>query len=274
MLQYQARVIYMKQQNKYPIGNFYIGELYLYTQFSGMTKGTYIPTESEKIESFSKTGAINFQPDMISRYIDWENGREYTGFLTIFYKEGNNYICLHDGKTYQLGKTVIIDNLIKINDLLPKIDSKKISQISMYDALELFDILFNETEKQLYMGADINITDFYVGDLTLREINPIHTIDKRISYNELPQRLMLEKHLLGLYSYEKESYINTVYRCLFLKDGVDLYNIHNNQFYNPYEDSVESIIPLKEYMDQFEIRTPSKKTTITKALRLFERTIY
>lgn len=273
MLQYQARVIYMTKQNKYPIENFYIGELYLYTQFAGMTKGSYIPSGLEKIESFSKTGAINFQPDMISRYIDWENKREYTGFLTIFYKEGNNYICLHDGKIYQLNTPIIIDNLTPINDLLPKIDSKRINQISMYDALELFDILFNESENQLYIEKDRNITDFYVGDLTLREINPSHSMDTRINYVGLSQRLMLEKSYLDVYSYEQESYINTVYRCLFLKDGVDLYNIHNHQFYNPYEDSIENIIPLKEYLEEFEIKSPSKKTTIHKTLRLFKKTL-
>lgn len=263
----------MTKQNKYPITKFYIGELYLYTQFAGMTHSSYIPSGLEKIESFSKTGAINFQPDMISRYIDWENKREYIGFLTIFYKEGNNYICLHDGKKYQLDDSIIIDNLTPINELLPKIDNKRISKISMYDALELFDILFNESENQLYVGPDRSITDFYVGDLTLRETNPSYSTDERISYIELPQRLMLEKSSLAIYTYEQENYINTVYRCLFLKDGVDLYNIHNHQFYNPYEDIIESIIPLKEYLDEFEIQTSSKKTTIPKALRLFKRTM-
>lgn len=273
MLQYQARVIYMNKQNKYPIVNFYIGELYLYTQFGGMTKGTYIPNALEKIESFSKTGAINFQPDMISRYIDWENRREYTGFLTIFYKEGNNYICLHDGKTYQLKGATIIDNLTPLKDLLPKIDSKRINQISMYDALELFDIIFNQKENQFYTEKDQNIADFYVGDLTLSEKNPSSSIDERIRYTQLPEKIILEKQGLDIYSYENKEYINTVYRCLFLKDGVDLYNIHNHQFYNPYEDIIESIIPLKEYAEQFEIKMPSKKTTIPKALKLFRRTI-
>lgn len=263
----------MTKQNKYPMKNFYVGELYLYTQFAGMTKGSYIPAGLEKIESFSKTGAINLQKDMVSRYIDWENSREYTGFLTIFYKEGNNYICLHDGKTYQLGTSIIIDNLTMINDLLPKIDSKRLSQISMYDAIELFDILFQETENELYKETDRSVKDFYVGDLTLSEKNPSYNMDTRVRYIELPQRLMLSKSFLDVYSYENEEYINTVYRCLFLKDGVDLYNIHNHQFYNPYEDIIEGIVPLQEYMDEFEITTPTKKITIPKALRLFQRTI-
>lgn len=263
----------MTKQNKYLIENFYIGELYLYTQFAGVTKGLYVPTGLEQIESFSKTGAINFQNDMVSRYIDWENMREYTGFLTIFYKEGNNYICLHNGKTYQLGTSIIIDNLTMFNDLLPKIDSKRLSKISMYDALELFDLLFRETENKLYKETDRSVTDFYVGDLTLSEINPSYNMDTRLRYIELPQRLMLSKSFLDVYSYENKEYINTVYRCLFLKDGVDLYNINNHQFYNPYEDTFESIIPLKEYMDECEIKTPTTKITIPKALRLFQRTI-
>lgn len=262
----------MKKQNKYPIEKFYIGELYLYNQFAGMTMGTYIPTGLEKIQSFSQSGAINFQQDMISRYIDWENRREYTGFLTIFYKEGNNYICLHDGKSYQLGTAYIIDNLTPLNSLLPKIDSKKIKEISMYDGLELFDILFKE-QNTLYIGNEKLISDFYVGDISLRTRTSEDETDKRIKYIDLPHQIMLEKEFLDIHSYIKENYINTVYRCLFIKDGVDIYNIHNHQFYNPYEDVFESLISFKEYIKEFEIRTPIKKMTIPKALEIFKKTI-
>lgn len=273
MLQYQARVIYMKKQNEYPIENFYVGELYLYKQFAGMTMGTYIPTGLDKIERFLKTGAINFQQDMISKYIDWENRREYTGFLTIFYKEGNDYICLHDGKTYQLGQDYIIDNLHSLKGLLPKIDIKRLTHISMYDALELFDILFKQESIELYTGQEQKITDFYVGDLALPSRTPIEPSDRRTQYIHLPHHMMLENSELCIHSFSASESVNTVYRCLFLKDNFDLYNLNNHQFYNPNEDAFESIIPFKDYMSEFEIKTPTKKTTIPKALRLFKKTL-
>ena len=263
----------MKKQNKYPIRNFYIGEIYLYTSFGNILAGELSNHGKEKIDAFMHAGAINFQGDLISRYIDWENRREYIGFLTIFYKEGNNYICLHDGKTYQLGMPIIIDNLISLESLLPKLDIKKITEISMYDGLELFDILFKETENKLYIGQEQKISDFYVGDIALRTRTPIETNEQRIHYIQLPQRLMLEKSGLDIYSFGKGNYANTVYRCLFLKDGVDLYNINDNEFYNPNEDSFESLIPLKEYMDELEIRTPAKTTTIPKELKRFIKTM-
>lgn len=263
----------MIKQNKYPIGNFYVGELYLYTSFGNLLAGELPNDGKAKIDEFMHSGAINFQQDMKSRYTDWENQREYTGFLTIFYKEGKNYICLHDGKTYQLGTANIIDNLTPLKSLLPKIDAKRLTQISMYDGLELFDILFTETENKFYIGSEQKITNFYVGDIALRTGTPIEATDERTHYIQLPQQLMLEKSGLDMYSYRSEAHVNTVYRCLFLKDGVDLYNINNHQFYNPNEDLFKSLISFKEYMAELEIRTPAKTTTIPKALRLFKKTI-
>ena len=37
---------------------------------------------------------------------------------------------------------------------------------------------------------------------------------------------------------------------MFLLDGVDLYNINDNQFYNPNEDNFDNLISLDEYLEQ------------------------
>ena len=265
----------MKKTYKYPIDNFFIGELYLYTNFGNLLSGSNAIDGKKRIAIFSQSGAINFQRDLINKYIDWENRREYTGFLTIFYRQGNKYICLHDGKTYELNAPDIIDNLVPIRDILPKMDSKPFSRISMYEALELFDILFSESERkgELYFNVNKVIEDFYVGDLLLQESTPIETTDSRRRYIDLPHHIMLENDRLGIYSFGNEDYNHTVYRCLFLRDGVDLYNLNNHQFYNPYEDSFNNIVSFKEYMTEFDIKTPAKKLTIPKALKLFKRTI-
>ena len=136
---------FMKQSKKHSISNFYIGELYLYTAFGNLlAQDTAIVEGREKIQNFSQSGAINFQKDLISRYTDWENRREYQGFLTIFYKQGDKYICLHDGITYELNGSVLIENIIPLSEILPKMNQKEISALNMNQALELFDILFKK----------------------------------------------------------------------------------------------------------------------------------
>ena len=265
----------MKRRIEYPITNFYVGELYLYKKFGDLLTGESIEEGENRIQKFSESGAINFQQDLTSRYIDWENKREYTGFLTIFYKQDDKYICLHDGKTYQLKELNIIDNLFLLKDLLPQIHAKSLGRISMYEALELFDLLFNkeQEEKELYDGAKQNVNDFYVGDIVLRERTPIEALDTRYQYVNLPHHLMLEKNDLSLHSFEEANYLNIVYRCLFLRDGIDLYNLHNNQFYNPNEDLFESIIPFQDYMQEHKVEIQTEKTTIPKALKYFKRTL-
>lgn len=264
----------MNKNNKYNIEDFYVGELYLYKNFGNLLAGDAIISD-KKIQDFSLSGAINFQQDLYNRYIDWDNEREYTGFLTIFYKQGNKYICLHNGLSYELNSSNIIDNLIPLNELLPKIDTNPMSVISTQQALELFDMLFkkNTDESKLYIGNNQPTIDFYVGDISLKERTPIEPTDNRITYIDLPHHIMLGKSSLEIYSYGKEDYANTVYRCLFLRDGVDLYNINNNQFYNPHEDNFDSIISFRDYMRDFELKPIPEQLSIPKALRRFKKTL-
>lgn len=265
----------MKRIIEYPITDFYIGELYLYKKFGNILTGESIQDGEIRIKKFAQTGAISFQKDLVSQYIDWEKEIEYTGFLTLFYKQNEKYICLHDGKIYVLNNPNIIDNLVPLKDLLPKIDEKKIPRISMYNALELFDILFkeNNTEQSLYIENKHKISDFYVGDITLREKASIETIEQRCQYINLSHHLMLEKEGLAIHDSQESDYTNMIYRCLFLRDGVDLYNIHNNQFYNPNEDEFEALLPLTDYLVDNKVKYIPETTTIPKALRLFKRTI-
>lgn len=266
----------MKQNKKHPISNFYVGELYLYTTFGNLLSiDSSITFGKEKIENFKNSGAISFQRDLISRYTDWENRREYQGFLTIFYKQGDKYICLHDGVTYELNGAILLENLVPLKELLPKINEKNISTISTNGALKLFDILFRKTKDEsiLYEEKEELISDFYVGDLSIKERTLSEEIDAKTEYFYLPQHIMLGKNSLEVYSYGKDGYANTVYRCLFFRDGVDLYNINNNDFYNHNEDRFDSIIPFKEYIQEFNFPSPEESISIPKALKLFKKTI-
>lgn len=265
----------MKRTIEYPIIDFYIGEIYLYTKFGNLLEGETIQECEERIKSFQKAGAINFQKDITSRYIDWEQEREYTGFLTIFYKQDNKYICLHDGKIYQKNSDTIIDNIIPLKDILPKIDKKYPSRISMYDAIELFDNIFQDdlSIPIMYQEKNKPITDFFVGDIVLKERTPVEITDSKVKYIDLPQHIILQKEGLTLRNYEELNYLNSVYRCLFLRDGVDLYNINNSQFYNPNEDEFEKLISFQEHLYNSDIICHSKSISIPKALKLFKRSI-
>lgn len=262
----------MDNNKKYNIENFFIGELYLYSNFANFTSRLYNEDNQDSINIFSETEAINFQKEPLSRYINWDAGREYTGFLTIFYKQGNNYICLHNGKSYRLKSDTFIENLIPLNNLLPKVNSKLEPNISIDKALELFNILFKSTEEEssLYNDNKHNTQDYYIGDLLLEEI--IIT-SNGYKYLNLPYHTILNKLNLSINSYETEQQINKTYRCLFLKQDNNLYNINNYQFYNPNENNLEIITSFKEYLLESNIKISCDSISIPKSLKLFKRTI-
>lgn len=262
----------MRKNKEYNIEEFYVGELYLYTNFANFVSEFYNPDNQEKINIFSKSRAIKFQEDIASRGIDWENGREYTGFLTIFYKQGDKYLCLHDGITYELNSDIFIRNLVPLNELLPQINTKLLSKITISKALELFEILFKNNKEELHNKEEYSISDFYIGDISLVEMMKLGE-DHGYYYYNLPRHIMLNKLNLAIQSFEDKKYIKTVYRCLFLRQNVDLYNVNDHQFYNPNEDSIESLIPFVSYINEYGINLPSEVMSIPQACKKFKKTI-
>lgn len=266
----------MDKNKKYNIEEFFVGELYLYTNFANFISESYNPQNRNYVNNFSHSGAINFQQDLISRYIDWENKREYTGFLTIFYKQGDKYICLHDGLQYKLNGSNFIENLVPLTSLLPQINTRLLSEITISKALQLFDILFKNTkdEIKLYDETKESIQDFYIGDIILKEIYHQETLpDSKYQYINLPHHIMLDKPNLLVQRFSNSDYINAVYRCLFLCQDTDLYNINNNQFYNLHEDNFQMILSFQEYMKDFNMEISQETVSIPKALRLFKKTL-
>lgn len=263
----------MKKNNKYNIEEFFVGELYLYTNFANYISESYNPINQNKVNTFSQSGAINFCQEESRKYIDYENGREYTGFLTIFYKQGNKYICLHDGISYELKGANFIENLVPLNELLPKINTEILSEISIPRALELFDILFKQ-QTTLYNKEKQPISDYYIGDIVLKETYHQETLpDSKYTYINLPHHIILDKSNLAFQTFQEDNYMNIVYRCLFLKQDLDLYNLHNHQFYNSHEDTFQSIISFQEHIKSIDITIPSETISIPKALKLFKKTI-
>lgn len=265
----------MDKNKKYNIEEFYVGELYLYTNFANFISVSYNPQAKDQVRNFLQSGAINFQKDMESRYIDWDSGREYTGFLTIFYKQGDKYICLHDGKPYKLNGSNFIENLVPLSSLLPQINTQLLAEITVSKALQLFEILFKNTKDEinLYDETKEKIQDFYIGDIILKEIYHQESLpDSKYQYINLPHHIMLDISNLLVQRFSDSNYISPVYRCLFLRHDIDLYNINNNQFYNPHEDNFQMLITFQDYMKEFNIGIPQETISISKALKLFKKT--
>ena len=84
----------MEKNKKYSINEFFVGELYFAVSFGNLLVNQSIQEGMDKITSFTQSGAINFQQNLMDKYIDWENRREYTGFLTIFYKQGSKSVYM------------------------------------------------------------------------------------------------------------------------------------------------------------------------------------
>lgn len=258
----------------YNLEQIYVGELYLYTDIVSYTPISHDSKKKERAEDFFKTGAIDFEKNPLNRYIDWENGREYTGFLTMFYKQGKKYICMHDGNAYEMKGQCFIENLVPLSELVPKLNAKLPKVIAISEALQLFDILFKKNfgEISLYDTTQHDAMDFYIGDIILRERKQALPDDK-IEYINLPQHIMLAKSNLLISSFQETNYINRVYRCLFLQQDVDLYNVNSHEFYNPYENSFQSIANFKDYIDEYGLPSTQKTLSIPKALKLLRKTL-
>ena len=245
---------------KYNLENFYVGELYL----SNFKANMSIDKDKERIK---QNGAIGI-----------ENGIEgkHTRFVTLFYKQGNKYICLHDNTIYEQNGVDYIANIIPLKELLPKVNTSELNNLTCAQALELFDVLFKrkKTGDRLYNKKEEYTKDFYIADIVLpEEYKKVDTTNSQKQYIDLPSHIILENQNLLLYCFEENDYINAVYRCIFLKQGIDLYNINNNHFYNHHEDSFDSIIPFQEYINTRGITYRKDKITIPKALKLFKKTI-
>jgi len=288
----------MIRREKHVLKNFYVGELYISTGINGpLLSPNKEKTKENRIKydiqnKIIMNGAIDINKHF---YLNTDDGfRWYKGFLTIFYRQGNNYICLHNGNTYGLTGEDFCENLFRLDNLLPKISYTCPKEISTKRALVMFEQLFNKnysykTEK-FYNNESYKLDDFYVGSLAF--CYQYKSFDERISKNiNLPQKYILSKsdaHLsfiTGSSDDEKEiEYDHLHFNTLFLKRKRGLYNLHNFQIYNsgilekkhflehkPNESYYDWMVPFIEVLEEKEIKYNSDNITIPKALKLYRK---
>jgi len=288
----------MIKREKHNIKNFYVGNLYISTGTNGplLAPKKEITKENKiKYDIQNKTimnGAIDINDHF---HLNHGNGlRWYNGFLTIFYRQNNNYICLHNGNSYRLTGEDFCENLFRLDNLLPKISYNCPKEISTKRALIMFEQLFNknynyQTEK-FYTKELYKLDDFYVGSLAF--CHQRRNLEERMTKNiDTPQNYILSKsdaylsYITGCSDDENEiEYDHLHFYTLFLKRKKGLYNLHNFQIYNsgilekkhfyeykPDESYYEWMVPFVEVLEEKKIEYNSDNITIPKALKLYRK---
>lgn len=268
------------QGKKYDINNFYVGELYLSKELEGLTYTGIV--DSKKSGPLLENGAIRIEKEKRNKYVDLKKGLEYEGFLTLFYKQGFNYICLHNGKVYSLLADDFAINLVPIKDIIPKVDNKVKNKISVNQALEIFDILLGDKDKnlkKLYVKNTHDSSLFLVGDLNVCYMKDQgHKFDFFDNYTNLTFNYLLDDELLKGYVELKEDKFKTtylIYKSLFFKNDSSskLLSLNTNQYYEDKKKMDTSyysdVISFDEYLKEKK-KPVVRKLTIPKALDLLK----
>lgn len=282
----------MLKKEKYDINNFYIGELYLSFHIGSLFEDSDIRKQNEennKIFDMYKTEAINFQKYSIRRY-DYDSMKKYESFLTIFYKIGDKYMCLHNGTLYEVNGVNFCNNLISLSELLPKLSYNIPKEISINDAISMFDLLFKKKNGIKLNNSKYDINDFYVGDLVLHDgYLPNGDSHSKYQYDSLLHKYMLFNSEARMFSMvgKKDASSNlhdfSYFKSLFLRSSNGIYSPYSNQFYNTgvldkvhmadngiYEDYYEWMEPFKYLLKENQISCP-QSISIPKALKLYKK---
>jgi len=257
------------KEKEYDINNFYIGEL---TLISNNSK------EENTNLNLLETGAILLENKTIYDAKEWSKKPKQSKILTIFYYINDNYLCLHNNKTYQTNEIDLFNNL---TSFLPQISFNIKNKLTIQEVLTIFNTLFQPSVplNTIYNDKKYKLTDLYLGTLVLpTEFIPLDK-QKKHQYLNQPLKYILDKSTKSRKTSSKSitsvtsnplslplgRYIHTYYKCLFLKlpNNQGYYNINNFQIYNndlkpnlsnqekPIGESYyEDLIPLTEILDK------------------------
>jgi hypothetical protein len=231
--------MFKKALEKYPIGNYFVGELCI-TFSPNILKDKATQEEIDemnKIDSIVNNGAI-----CLNKTFEYdENNIPYVRFLALFLNNGNRYECLN----YEYSRLDVgIDyykKLVPICICLPKIDYNMPSEIDEREAKILFDTLFKKTRFRTPASLNANVSnirfspyDYYVGT---SNIYAGYKEKGRYELANLTQEHMLIANGCKLkkeveINDDRKVHIYREYTCLFLKQQKKkLLNLCNNQYY-------------------------------------------
>lgn len=243
----------VKNNTLYKIDDFYIGKL----SFSCKPNDhTDLMAFFERIQFFDE--AINYPT-----YPKNKNGKMYQEFYTLFLKQNETYLCLHDNNFYKETGNYYCSCLTSFKKYFPKIDFILPKQLTINDALNYFNsIIKNSNGIQLYNKNTLHsVNDYFIGSLNLltKETN----IDSEISIekNFINYHLLRNNGWNGFYScYNNERTEEMNYdfflKCLFIKIADSYYNINDFNFYTNIESDnsfCHHLISYKDYIKNFNI---------------------
>ncbi len=257
---------------KHDINHFYVGELYIGSPLGIVQKKTITYKDLKKLEKALgpkehavMNGAIVFEETTKGTILNLRKCRIFDGpLLTIFYYDGQDFLCLHNGKSYQTDGTEFCRNLYPLSTLLPSLGFQFAEEITFRQAKAIFTRLFHGRYQYPNDMTMYPLDDFYIGKIKLLAYNklhyssdvPIHYILKQSDAKKVASfsRTDLEEEFK--YYYEE-------YECLFLHHGDQYYNLHN---YQKYDDLDMPPVSLKNQLEE----SAPEELTLTKALKLYQ----
>ena len=206
----------------YSSDNYYIGILNL--KYDPNINIKNIDTEKRMIR-LEENGAIELNSSCGINY-------RYS-VLTVFKNNSSedNYLCLHDMNKYKNYKndSHYCEIIMPLKDILPKLSFRTNSPISNEQAIELFNLVFNNKRKIKYTNELYNINKFYIGYLDI--CRSVNNEDKWKAINT-PQILLLDNNCNKKHEYYKPDEDKTIpTRCYNIYETI-FYEIGENRFYN------------------------------------------
>jgi hypothetical protein len=224
-----------KELEKYPIENYFVGELCISYSADGCNeeKAYEDNIEMDRRDSFISDGAIYLDSNL-----DYDkDNRHYERYLALFLDLDDKIICLNDKFNLFNNEMDYSNKLLSLKDCLPKVGYNIPCNVDIKDAEVLFNTLFNKTRFKspisLYpLITDIKFApdDYCVGITHLYEGHYTNGIYE--PFNLAEEYLLKSGGAIELVSEDKYSTYKK-YLCLFLKqEKHNLLNLNNNQVYN------------------------------------------
>ena len=272
---------------KYPIDNFYVGNLNLAFPKGNIllrASGSYNMTNEEKkikdlLFRTIDNGAINLVELHMAGFVS--GNIVYLPLLSLFYKvDDNKYLCLHNGNTYETnGNESFCSNLYKLSDIVPKFGYNLPKELSSLKVSYLFKCLFNKKKNFPYDNTKFDINDFYLGGLDLCcGYNDSNRGIPHVELNVPTQIIMFNQDIYKASGYGRKTISDNnefvadycVFDSIYLKlDEENYYNINNFKIYNidkyePFSDKVTLKSLLKLEKPYYEL---DDKVSIPKVLK-------
>jgi len=262
---------------KHNLNKFYIGELYIEHNYEKLLSIHEAQPILEKI-ALEDNGAILLKKDT---KIDKGIRSKYYIFLTIFYRNKNELICLHNSKVYK--NEYNIKRIVPLENLLPKVSYNMPKELSIKDTLRIFNSLFKKKtifNKILYNDEPIPLNKLYVGDLKFYD-GVLKNREK--NYKNIEEKYMLFSNGANPVYYighkSNDEFIQYItFKCLLLKHNNELLNLHNNHIYPEFKykkapliSYYQNTVPFTEILYDKDIKYKKTEITIPKALKLYNK---